>query len=147
MPAARSRRPLIVDDLPLSAPSDIAANGAHHGYRQLTLYANGKPTEWADRFADLLAPYMPVWDAWISWLEPGGYVRRHVDAGPHRERWQIPIRPAGTMNGQRTGTEPFQVRHWEPHDVRNQDATPRIHLVLDRDVIVRAEATPFRLED
>lgn len=137
-----------LDDLPWSAASDIADNGAHHGYRQVTLYANGQPTAYAAQFAELLAPYQPVWDAWISWIEPGGYIRRHVDAGPHRERWQIPLVPAGTMNGHPTGADPFPLAHWEPHDVTNPDPHPRVHIVLDRDVIVRAEASRFRiLED
>lgn len=98
----------------------------------------------AARFADLLAPYQPVYDAWVSWIEPGGYVRSHVDAGPHRERWQIPLVPSGTLNGTHS-VEPFQVAHWEPHRVDNPGPGPRVHVVLDRDVIVRTEATPFRL--
>lgn len=144
MPA---RRPLIVDDLPLSDPSDIGQTGAHHGYRQVTLYAGGQPTEHAARFADLLADYEPIWDAWVSWIDPGGFVVRHVDAGPHRERWQVPIQPSGTLNDVYS-TEPFRVDQWNPHEVRNPGPGPRVHVVIDRDVIVRPERTRFRtLED
>lgn len=105
------------------------------GYRQLTVAQGGQVCR--AEFTELLAPYLPVWDAWVSWIEPGGYVAPHVDAGPYRERWQVPL----------TGGAPFQVEHWQPHQVCNTDETPRVHLVIDRDVIVDPSPARFRLID
>ena len=96
---------------------------------------------------DMFDPVHPT--TWLSWIEPGGRINEHVDSGPHRERWQVPIRPSGTMTvggvplEQKAGV-PFQVEHWLPHSVQVGD-TPRVHLVIDRDVIVRPEKTPFAL--
>ena len=117
----------------LSAPAqstDITA-----GYRQWTVAQGG--TICVAEFADLLAPYAPVWDAWVSWIEPGGYVAPHVDAGPYRERWQVPL----------TGEPAFLVEHWQPHQVCNSSGVPRVHLVIDRDVIVDPSPARFRLVD
>lgn len=75
-------------------------------------------------------------------MEPGGFAIPHIDAGsPFRERWHIPVCPAGWFwqNGVYTEapSEPFEVRHWEPHAVYNDSDKVRIHLLVDR------KAEPF----
>jgi len=115
----------------------------HKGYRRVQLRA-GNP-----HFGWLLDEFAPVDNAWLSWIEPHGFVRPHKDAGPHRERWQVPIRPSGVFNiggepvEQRIG-RPFQVSHWLSHWIEVGD-TPRVHVVLDRDVFVSDVRTPFEL--
>ena len=54
------------------------------------------------------------------------------------ERWHYPIEPAGWVWQANLGffeapTEPFEMRHWEPHAVWNDDNTPRIHLIVEYD--------------
>lgn len=125
----------------LSKPSPNTET--HQGYRRIVL-RDGDPD-----FGWLLDDFDPVDNAWVSWIEPHGYVRPHMDAGPHRERWQIPIRPSGVFNVggepvvQKIG-QPFQVEHWLPHWIEVGDM-PRVHVVLDRDVIVRSDRTDFQL--
>lgn len=127
-----------------SNPSTIEQNGVHHGYRQVTLVANGAVH--MNGLGWLLEPWQPVWDAWLSWLEPGGYVRRHIDAGPYRERIQLPITHAGLLNGKRhTLGEPFRVHQHEWHDVTNPDPEPRVVVVIDRGDPLPIPTGPFRL--
>lgn len=89
----------------------------------------------------------PVRDAWLSWINPGGFIIPHRDAGPWRERWQVPISAAGQWCAQDTFTpqsgEAFPVTHWELHAVVNRTNTPRIHLVIDRDIQVDQPPLPF----
>lgn len=124
-----------------SKPSTIEETGVHHGYRR-------NHADIRDAFAWLLSDFEPVKEAWISHIDPGGYIRLHRDAGPHYERWQIPIQPAGTFTvdgvliDQQPGV-PFQVEHWKWHEVCNDSNCSRIHLVVDRDVVVRPEPTEF----
>jgi hypothetical protein len=93
----------------------------------------------------VLDSFAPVWTAWVSRVEPGGLIHRHIDAGPYRERWQVPIQPAGLMNGaEAVAGVPFNVKQWEPHSVQNATDRARIHLVIDRDVIVDSRQTPFQ---
>lgn len=125
--------------LSLPAPSQEV----HAGYRRVTINSDDPHFGW------LLALFAPVNNAWLSWIEPGGFVRPHKDAGPHRERWQVPIRPSGwmTVDGERLEAEPgvpFQVKHWLEHEVVVGD-TARVHVVLDRDVFVTEEKSPFVL--
>lgn len=119
-----------------SKPSTFAATGVHHGYRRVALAKAGRLLDAAEPFRFALEPFAPVWDAWLSSIDPGGFVVAHRDAGPHRERWQVPVTPARA---------PFRVSHWEPHEVRNTTDHPRVHVVIDRDVVVRSERTPFEL--
>jgi hypothetical protein len=93
----------------------------------------------------VLDSFAPIWCAWVSRIEPGGLVHRHIDAGPYRERWQVPIQPAGVMNGvEAVAGIPFRVRHFEPHSVENDTDRARIHIVIDRDVLVDARQPPFQ---
>jgi hypothetical protein len=126
-----------------SLPSTFAATGVHHGYRRVTLAHLVEP------FAFVLDAFAPVHDAWLSCIDPGGFIVPHRDAGPYRERWQVPIATAGTMTqGDITAAVdgcPFRVEHWAPHSVDNGSDHPRIHLVIDRDVILDRPAMPFAL--
>ena len=89
---------------------------------------------------DLLTQYVdpPIHNAWFAKLDPGGFVIPHIDGGVYRERWHIPLQPAGFFwEDGRTWEithEPFQVRHWLPHAVWNPTDRPRIHLMIERDV-------------
>ena len=135
------------DDLPWSLPSTFEATKAHHGYRQVVVVSMGRLV--LPQFADILAGFTPVREAWLSWIDPGGFVVEHIDGGPHYERWQIPFTEAGTLyeDGVAVAHEvgvPFVVHHDRWHAVRNDDPTePRISLVIDRDVIVSPARTPF----
>jgi hypothetical protein len=121
-------------------PTDTNPN-----YRLVSLVTGGQFWEPSVPFMFVLDQFAPVWSAWVSRIEPGGLIHPHIDQGPYRERWQIPIQPAGVMNGvEAVAGVPFRVNHWEPHSVENPTDRPRIHLVIDRDVIVDAQPTPFR---
>ncbi len=117
-----------------SNPSDIDTSGVHHGYRQIS-FTNTLYTLWEE----VLAPWQPVKNAWLSRIDPGGYILLHRDASPWLERWQVPIEPAGTMmvEGEKINQTrgPFRVEQWKWHAVENFTSVPRIHLVLDRDKI------------
>lgn len=128
----------------LSNPSTFAVTGVHHGYRQATLAAHGRIK--IANLVWLLEPFAPVWDAWLSWIEPGGFILCHRDAGPHRQRWQLPINGNGTLNGEAAESGvPFRVHHHDWHSVANHDNAPRIVVVIDRDVIEHPERSPFEL--
>lgn len=129
-----------------SEPSTFADTRVHHGYRRVVVVEAG-----GIRRPDLLwllEPFAPVWAAWLSWIDPGGFVVRHVDGGPYRERWQLPITPDGCLNGQpqQVGVA-FRVHHYEPHEVTNPGAGPRVVLVIDRDVLLDIPTGPFRVVD
>lgn len=133
-----------------SKPSELGQNGVHEGYRSLSLVGGGKRSPQAELFGFVLDEFEPVHTAWLSWIDPGGYIKPHTDAGPWRERWQIPIHAAGwfDQNGERfqaVDGKPFQVCHWEPHSLGNDTNHPRIHLVLDRDILIDRPSTPFTL--
>lgn len=124
-----------------SLPSSYRATAAHHGYRRVVLAH-------LDPFRFVLDQFEPVHDAWLSWIDPGGFIVPHRDKGPHRERWQVPVSTAGWMeqNGMRgTATDgvPFRVEQWRPHSVGNPTTNPRIHLVIDKAVIVNHDRNPF----
>lgn len=143
---------LAVDRLEESLERFLAADGLsnpgpnaeiHRGYRRQR--RNDVLRDCFGWVFDVFAPVHPT--SWLSWIEPHGYIVPHVDAGPHRERWQVPIRTSGTMtvDGEQVVQEPgvpFQVKHWTWHEVSVGD-TPRVHLVIDRDVFVSTEKTPF----
>lgn len=137
-----------LDAMPASAwgeTSTLEQSGTHEGYRTLSLVQPGRWQPHSEPFAFVLHTFAPVYQAWLSWLKPGGYILPHVDAGPYYERWQVPIQPAGTMNDvAATAGESFRVRHWEPHSVANESDRPRIHLVIDRALVLNASPVPFQ---
>lgn len=97
-------------------------------------------------FGFVLDAFAPVWGAWLSWINPGGFVAPHRDAGPWRERWQVPIQAAGLFDTDRpTDGVVFPVQHWREHSVWNDTDRPRIHLVLDRAVFLDRPPEPFAL--
>ncbi len=135
-----------------SQPSQFAATGVHHGYRQVTLVQAGRLLPAGRLWADVLNAFAPVGKAWLSWIDPGGFILPHRDAGPWLQRWQVPIVAAGSMcQGEWAPAQagvPFRVAHWEPHSVANRGSEPRVHLVLDRDVPDGPEASgPFEVFD
>lgn len=124
--------------------STLEQSGTHDGYRTLPLIQPDGPQPQAGAFRFVLADFQPVYQAWLSWLEPGGYILPHVDAGPYRERWQVPIHPAGELGGSEAQAGvAFRVEHWEPHSVTNTTDRPRVHIVIDRDVVVDASPVLF----
>ena len=132
-----------------SLPSTFAATGVHEGYRQVTVVSTGglwQPV--AESLGFVLDEYEPVWSAFLAWIEPGGYVLPHKDPGPYRERWHVPIECAGTTTGVagEVGV-PFTVEHWKWHDVHNPTSRRRVHLIIDRAVIVLDEKGPFTLKE
>ncbi len=133
-----------------SRPSTIEATHVHHGYRQVSLADSCVLRPEAERWRFVLDLFEPIREAWLSWLDPGGFILPHRDAGPYYERWQVPIQPAGYLAHDdealvATIGQPFRVEHWRTHSVTNDGARPRIHLVLDRDVCLRPERVPFEL--
>lgn len=126
---------------PPTGPDDTNPN-----YRVVSLVTGGE--SWAPAaapFMFVLDTFAPVWSAWVSCIEPGGLIHPHIDQGPYRERWQVPIQPAGLMNGaEAVAGVPFRVKQWEPHSVENTTDRSRIHLVIDRDVMVDSRPTPFQ---
>jgi hypothetical protein len=119
-------------------------------YRIVSLVVGGslRPPA-SSEFKFVLDAFAPVWTAWISRIEPGGVIHPHIDSGPYRERWQVPIQPAGLMNGaEATAGVPFRVEHWLPHSVENTSDRARIHIVIDRAVLVDNRHIPFqRIEE
>lgn len=93
--------------------------------------------------------FTPVQEAWLSWIEPGGFIRPHRDAGPWWERWQVPITAAGMFRAATdtvpTDGVPFRVEQWKRHAVVNDTDRPRVHLVVDRAVRLPMPAEPFHL--
>lgn len=134
---------------PFSQPSHFDATGVHHGYCQIGLVRAGHVQPAAKPWLPVLDEFEPVWEAWISWINPGGFVIPHRDAGPWRERWQIPIIAGGVLSNDDDDVhpvngQPFQVRHWVRHSVANDSDRPRVHLVLDRDVALDVVAEGFK---
>lgn len=120
-----------VPDGAWSQASTFAETGVHHGYRRAT-------KRWLTSFAWVLKEFAPVVDTWVSWINPGGFIVPHVDASPYYERWQVPICSAGVWFHRGVTWrhyQPFRVQHWEPHAVANATRHPRVHLVVDRDVV------------
>ena len=116
------------------------------GYQIATLIQRRPPqTRRRPVRAFVLGAFAPVWTAWVALVPAGSYIAPHIDQGPYRERWHVPIRVAGTFNGQpvQVGVA-FPVRHWEPHQVDNPTDTDRVHLVIDRDVLVDVPTQGFQ---
>lgn len=132
-----------------SLPSSYLVTGVHHGYRRVTLVDAGRPWPIAELFDFVLEAFAPIHDAWLSWIDPGGFIVPHRDAGPWRERWQVSVIAAGEFHGAETfvptGGHAFPVEHWNPHAVANTTEHPRVHLVLDRDVWLDRPVEPFTI--
>lgn len=132
-----------------SLPSTFTQTHVHHGYRRVVLIESGHWLPAADRWRFVLDTLAPVHSAWLSWIDPGGFIVPHRDAGPWRERWQVPIQAAGDFHAAETFSPtdgvPFPVTHWREHSVTNRTDRPRIHLVIDRDVWLPEPAAPFAL--
>lgn len=128
-----------------SLPSRFAETGAHHGYQQITVCLAGRVE--VPALADLLAPFAPVHDAWLSRLAPGGFIREHIDAGPYYERWQLPFM-SGTFGTfiQRAGV-PHRVHHYEWHHVTNDGPDHRVSLVIDRAIPLDVPSGPLRFKE
>lgn len=125
-----------VPDVAWSKPSEFWVTNVHHGYRRVGLINYGSYSAvWG--FGEILQLFAPVKGAFLSMLEPGGFIVPHIDGSPHYERWQVPIRAAGIFGeSERQDGVAFQVEHWKPHAVWNNTDRRRIHLVVDRDVII-----------
>jgi len=132
-----------------SLPSTFAETRVHHGYRRVVLVEAGRPLGAAEPWRFVLDELAPVFSAWLSWIDPGGFIVPHRDAGPWRERWQVPVQAAGTWHDDVVTTpidgRAFRVEHWQPHAVTNRTDHPRIHLVLDRAVWLDEPHAPFAL--
>lgn len=129
-----------------SLPSTFAETQAHHGYRRVVVVSGGNLVR--PQFAALLAELQPVREAWLSLIEPGGFIVEHIDPGPRYERWQVPFTEAGTLyeDGRTVPHEvgvPFIVHHDRWHSVTNNTDQPRISLVVDRDILVSPERSEF----
>lgn len=131
-----------------SAASSIADTGVHHGYRRITVVLAGRLA--VPEFADILAPFAPVHGAWLSALEPGGFIAEHIDAGPYRERWQVPFTADGCLSQCGVDVDhevgvPFRVHHHDWHSVRNDSDQRRVSLVIDRDVLLPISSAPLQV--
>lgn len=125
----------IVAGVEWSEPSTFDQTEVHHGYRRNKGHLPALYDEWGTQ------------DLWLSWIDPGGYILPHRDAGPYRRRIQIPIRPSGYMWTEADGwthhTSRFEVPHWGPHAVVNPGPGPRVHLVVDLPETVNDSHWPF----
>jgi Aspartyl/Asparaginyl beta-hydroxylase len=123
--------------LPVSAwslPSNYADTGVHHKYQTMGIRSYGV---WSaeETFAAVVDYFEPIRSVSITKLNPGGFIIPHTDGTPHYERWQIPIRVAGSFeNYEMEIGVPFLVHHWKVHSVWNPTKKPRIHLLIDRDI-------------
>jgi len=129
-----------------SLPSTYRETGVHHGNRRVVLVDHGYIKPAAEPFGFVLDEFAPVHTAWLSWLSPGGFIVPHRDAGPWRERWQVPIQASGLFDDHRPADGvAFQVEHWRAHSVWNDGDQPRIHIVIDRNVQLDRPTEPFQL--
>lgn len=136
-----------IPDSAWSLASTYQDTGVHHGYRRVVLVSASHWNPHADLFGFVWDAVGPVVDCTLSRLDPGGFIVPHRDAGPWRERWQIPIVTSGEWHADPPITPiagvPFLARHWEPHAVTNRGDRARIHLVIDVDVPVDRGPLPF----
>jgi hypothetical protein len=115
------------------------------GYQFASLVQGRHRKGAAELFQFVLAEFEPIWTAWVAKVPPHGFIGPHIDEGPYHERWHVPIHPAGTFDGREvTAGVSFPVKHWEAHRVDNPTDRPRIHLVIDRDVMVDVPPAPFQ---
>lgn len=147
-----------IPDVAWSLPSRYSETRVHHGYRKVPLVRAGVRRPGADGFGFVFEDMGPVVEAWLSMLEPGGFIAPHRDEGPWWERWHVPILSAGTVttaSHARHGTvtrgdtftpEPgfaFEMPHWLPHSLINDTDHPRVSLVIDRGVRISRPWAPF----
>lgn len=133
-----------------SLPSTYAGTHVHHGYRRTALVDAGTVRPEGEAFRFVFDELEPVYTAWLSWIDPGGFIVPHRDGGPWRERWQVAIRPAGTLHQEPQPVEPlpgeaFRVCHWEPHWLENPTDGPRVHLVADLARHLPKSVLPFKV--
>ena len=122
-------------------PDDPVAAGYH--FASLVQGTRRRPV--ADLFEFVLKEFAPVWTAWIAKVPARGFIGPHIVQGPYRERWHVPIHPAGTFDGHEVEAGvSFPVAHWAPHQVDNPTDRARIHLVIDREELVDVPSTPFQ---
>lgn len=141
----RLRAALEYADGQWSLPSKYAQNGVHHGRAVVALVSHAyRKHDLARHFDFVLSRFAPVYDAYLSWLAPGGFIASHRDEGPYLERWQVPIHAAGRFDDDRpVDGVPFRVYHWQRHAVWNTTDRPRIHLVIDRNIPVDVPSQPY----
>ena len=125
------------------------ADTVNPGYHFAAVVQEGRPRPAATLFRFVLTEFEPVWTAWVAKVPAGAYIAPHIDQGPYRERWHVPIHPAGTFDGREVDAGvSFPVNHWEPHRVDNPTGHDRVHLVIDLAVLVDVPSAPFqRIED
>lgn len=132
-----------------SEPSEFWTTHVHHGYRRCQLVNARNRTPDGDTYGHLLDLFPPVFESWMSHIDPGGFIVPHRDSGPYRERWQYPLQPAGVMITDRVfeaeADVPFRVKQWEPHSVWNLTDRPRIHMIVDLDGPYVAPTAKFEL--
>jgi hypothetical protein len=119
------------------------------GYQFAPLIQQTVAKDAARLFRFVLDEFAPVWTAWLAKVPAFGFIGPHIDEGPYRERWHVPVLPSGTFDGfvVEAGVS-FPVKHWVAHRVDNPTDSPRVHLVVDRDVWVGVPYAPFqRIED
>jgi hypothetical protein len=125
---------------PVSADDEV-----NPGYQFASLVQGRRVKPAAALFGFVLSAFAPVWTAWVAMVPARGFIGPHIDEGPYHERWHVPIRVAGTFDGRVVvAGASFPVRHWEPHRVDNPTDVPRVHLVIDRDVLMDVPAAPFQ---
>jgi hypothetical protein len=138
-----------IPDEDWSLPSHYRHTRVHHGYRRVPLISAGYRHPHADRFAVVLDGFAPVADAWLSALDPGGFIAPHRDGGPWFQRWHVPILSAGRVTFGETFTpipgRPFAVAHWEPHWLINDTDRRRVSLVIDRRITIEQPLALFAL--
>jgi hypothetical protein len=133
---------------PLSNPSTFADNGVHEGYRRAVVINGG--AWYVPELAAILEPLQPIRECWVSWIDPGGFIVEHHDAGPYFERWQIPLTEAGTLHqdgvpvAHEVGVA-FRVHQYRWHSVSNDTDEPRVSLVIDRDIPAGVPSQPFTI--
>lgn len=141
------RLALALAGLPPSAWRQPAAvtDDVNPGYQIAPLVVARRPKSAMDLFQFVLVEFAPIWAAWVARVPAGASINRHIDEGPYHERWHVPIHPAGTFDGREVEAGvSFPVAHWEPHQVDNPTGRDRIHLVIDRDVLVDVPTAPFQ---
>lgn len=125
---------------PVTADDDV-----NPGYQFASLVQGTRAREAAALFQFVLKEFEPIWTAWVARVPAHGFIGPHIDEGPYHERWHVPIYPAGTFDGREVQAGmSFPVKHWESHQVDNPTDKDRIHVVIDRDVMVDVPMAPFQ---
>jgi len=138
--SAYARLPGSAWALPVTDNDDV-----NPGYQFAPLIQQRVAKDAAALFAFVLVEFAPVWTAWLAKVPAHGFIGPHIDEGPYRERWHVPVLPSGTFDGVevQAGVS-FPVAHWVVHRVDNPTDSPRVHLVVDRDVWVDVPSAPFQ---